>query len=266
MNTTSSQAFKEYFAPTMKLVVNNRASKHLPLQNISLSAPMKYEVAYVSRVKSAAVLLITFIHLFVFITIAKNYQQNSHESGDIAPMLVSLISATKSNISKNSVLPTVTSKAHVKIDKKTPVVTQEKSTLFTNEMQEVNQKQVEPVLDKVSLAMAPVNEGAKLSEQKTTPEISFEPPRFNADYLHNPAPEYPGMSRRRGEQGRVTLKVVVNVNGEAEQIQIDQSSGFELLDKAALSAVKNWKFIPAKSNRQPVVGAVIVPVRFTLDS
>jgi protein TonB len=74
------------------------------------------------------------------------------------------------------------------------------------------------------------------------------------------------MSRRRGEQGRVTLKVVVNVNGEAEKVQIDQSSGFELLDKAALSAVKNWKFIPAKSNHQPVVGAVIVPVRFTLDS
>ncbi len=262
MNTTHYQVFKDYFAPTMKLVVNNHASEYVPLHNMALSMPASYQVVSAPQNKRALITLIVLLHLLAFIGIAKNYQQNSDASGDITPMLVSLINAPKPKVNE---APAET-KAQPKVEKKIAVATQEKSTLLANEKPEIKQSQTEPISEKTQIANAATAESSKKSEQKSEPEITFEPPRFNADYLHNPAPEYPGMSRRRGEQGRLTLKVVVNTNGDAESVQLDKSSGFELLDKAALNAVKNWKFIPAKSNHQPVAGTVIVPVRFSLDS
>ena len=62
------------------------------------------------------------------------------------------------------------------------------------------------------------------------------------------------------------LRVLVSAEGLAESVSIEQSSGFESLDKSALQAVKNWKFIPATLNNHPVSGSVIVPIRFNLDS
>ena len=44
--------------------------------------------------------------------------------------------------------------------------------------------------------------------------------RFDADYLHNPAPAYPAMSRRNGEEGRVQLSVRVSAQGRAEQVDV----------------------------------------------
>lgn len=59
-------------------------------------------------------------------------------------------------------------------------------------------------------------------------------PRFNADYLHNPAPPYPALARRAEQQGTVLLRVLVNVAGTADQVEIRRSSGWSRLDQAAL--------------------------------
>lgn len=90
------------------------------------------------------------------------------------------------------------------------------------------------------------------------------PPLFRAAYLHNPHPAYPRISKRRGEQGTVLLRVKVNQNGRAALVKIKQSSGFNRLDKAARQAVKEWRFVPAKKAGQPVTGWVIVPIVFKL--
>lgn len=100
---------------------------------------------------------------------------------------------------------------------------------------------------------------------KEEPEQVVEPPKFGAAYLHNPAPEYPPMARRKGEQGRVLLQVLVSENGKAEKVQIDTGSGYSSLDQAALQAVSKWSFIPAKKGNRPVSAYVIVPVRFSLN-
>jgi protein TonB len=97
-------------------------------------------------------------------------------------------------------------------------------------------------------------------------EPAIEPPRFGAAYLNNPAPTYPPLSRRTGEQGRVLLKVLVSENGLAESVQLDSSSGYEKLDRAAMEAVKKWSFVPAKRSNQPVSAYVLVPVKFSLSS
>lgn len=97
-------------------------------------------------------------------------------------------------------------------------------------------------------------------------ESQLEPPRFGAAYLNNPAPEYPALARRKGEQGRVLLKVLVSETGLAEKVQVDTSSGYGNLDQAAVEAVKKWSFIPAKRSNQPVSAYVLVPVKFSLNS
>jgi protein TonB len=91
------------------------------------------------------------------------------------------------------------------------------------------------------------------------------PPRFNAAYLHNPPPVYPVLSRRKREQGKVVLRVLVSAGGGAEQVAIRTSSGFERLDAAALETVKQWKFVPARQGDRSVPAWVLVPISFSLE-
>jgi protein TonB len=91
-------------------------------------------------------------------------------------------------------------------------------------------------------------------------------PRFDVAYLNNPRPEYPRISRRMGEQGKVLLHVFVNAAGQAEKVEIRNSSGYARLDESAREAVRRWKFVPARQGDQPVSAWVLVPVSFVLES
>lgn len=84
------------------------------------------------------------------------------------------------------------------------------------------------------------------------------------DYLKNPEPEYPLAARRRGQQGVVILNVTVSPLGHAKEVSIKESSGYELLDQAALRAVKTWEFEPARIGSIGVESRIEVPVRFKL--
>lgn len=90
-------------------------------------------------------------------------------------------------------------------------------------------------------------------------------PSSDADYLHNPPPAYPRMSRRLGEQGTVVLRVFINTEGRAEQAEVRTSSGFGRLDEAALETVRRWRYVPGQ--RAGVAEAMWfnVPIRFVLD-
>jgi protein TonB len=92
------------------------------------------------------------------------------------------------------------------------------------------------------------------------------PPRFNADYLNNPAPAYPPMSRRIGEQGKVVLRVHVNERGLPDDVQVNASSGSPRLDTTALETVRQWKFVPARRGDTPIDAWVLVPISFSLRS
>lgn len=94
---------------------------------------------------------------------------------------------------------------------------------------------------------------------------ALEPARFDADYLNNPAPAYPMLSRRQGETGKVLLLVQVSAHGSAAQVEIKQGSGFPRLDQAALNAVRQWRFVPARRGDAAVAASVVVPITFRLD-
>jgi protein TonB len=105
----------------------------------------------------------------------------------------------------------------------------------------------------------------KPTNNKPADTQTFQSPSFNAAYLNNPAPNYPSISRRLGEQGLVSLRVQVAADGTAGSVELQTSSGSSRLDQAALEAVKKWQFVPAKRGDQPVSASVVVPVRFSLE-
>lgn len=89
-------------------------------------------------------------------------------------------------------------------------------------------------------------------------------PRFDAGYLDNPKPAYPGLSRKLGEQGRVVLRVRVDAAGLPLEVQVHGGSGFPRLDHAALETVRRWKFAPARLGKEAVAATVLVPIAFSL--
>lgn len=91
------------------------------------------------------------------------------------------------------------------------------------------------------------------------------PAVFDASYLNNPAPLYPSLSKKYGEQGIVLLDVYVNISGGVDQIRVNKSSGFARLDNAALTTVKKWRFVPAKKGGQLENSWVQVPINFKLE-
>jgi protein TonB len=90
-------------------------------------------------------------------------------------------------------------------------------------------------------------------------------PSFGAAYLHNPYPPYPSVSQRRGEEGKVLLRVKVTEDGRAATVQINTSSGSQRLDNSALETVSQWRFVPAQKNGKRVSDWVIVPIVFQLN-
>jgi len=91
------------------------------------------------------------------------------------------------------------------------------------------------------------------------------PPRSDAAYLNNPRPAYPLAARRRGDQGTVYVKVLVTADGLAASVGLEKSSGHPALDEAAVSAVKSWRFVPARQGGQAIESPYVVPVVFKLD-
>lgn len=98
-----------------------------------------------------------------------------------------------------------------------------------------------------------------------TAAVAVALPSSDADYLNNPTPTYPSMSRRMGEQGTVLVRAFINTEGRAEKAEIRTSSGYSRLDEAALATVQRWRYVPGK--RAGVAEAMWfnVPIRFLLD-
>jgi len=97
-------------------------------------------------------------------------------------------------------------------------------------------------------------------------EPVIEPPRYHAAYLSNPPPAYPLAARRRGVEGTVLVRAEISAGGECQRAELKKTSGHEMLDQAALEAVKKWRFVPAKRGSQAVVAWVEVPITFKLEN
>jgi TonB family protein len=102
-------------------------------------------------------------------------------------------------------------------------------------------------------------EGA-YSGHSTMREISLAVPR----YRENTPPAYPSIARMRGYEGMVLLAAEIFTDGGVRSLKVKKSSGYEVLDRSAVKAVKTWKFEPGTRLGKPVSMWVDVPVKFIL--
>jgi periplasmic protein TonB len=86
-----------------------------------------------------------------------------------------------------------------------------------------------------------------------------------ASYLNNPPPSYPEKARLRRQQGTVLLDIRVKTDGKPRSVAIAKSSGYNLLDKAALSTVRLWEFVPARRGSRIIEANVEVPITFQIN-
>jgi protein TonB len=93
-------------------------------------------------------------------------------------------------------------------------------------------------------------------------DLQATPPRLDPAYLHNPAPNYPALSKRNRESGTVLLLVNVDPEGNALAVTLHKSSGYERLDQAAIQAVTRWRFVPGMRGQTAISATVIVPISF----
>lgn len=195
------------------------------------------------------------------------------------PMTVSLITlpAKKEEAPAPEIVPVIKQKPVEKPvikPKETPVKPVERPTPVVERI--VESAADEPKFEASTQPAAPPMEAPAAASAKPAPapaappkqevvEEKEEPPKFGVAYLNNPPPEYPKMAKRAGEEGRVLLKVLVSPEGRPESVELSKGSGFERLDTAALTAVKQWRFVPARKGEKTISAYVMVPLAFSLN-
>ena len=125
----------------------------------------------------------------------------------------------------------------------------------------------QPAEDETEAVAADQPEQASAPAEATPPAPSAvatgesRPPRPVAGMT--PSPRYPPAELRRGRGGTVMLRVDVGPNGVPTAVTVAESSRSRALDRAAIDAVRDWRFEPALVDGQPAAGTVRVPIEFT---
>ena len=90
-------------------------------------------------------------------------------------------------------------------------------------------------------------------------------PRFGDAYLHNPPLIYPFTAKKLKLQGTTIVRVLVSPEGQPKSVELERTSGAQILDDAAVEAVRRWSFVPARRGNNPITALVNVPIHFQLE-
>jgi periplasmic protein TonB len=151
----------------------------------------------------------------------------------------------------------------------TAVVKTEIERAEPQEVQELPEEQVTKVQEAVTKQKQKAPEGAAqpsvaMPLQPAT-IAGAEVDQLPRKLMTNVPPPYPADALRAGTMGRVRLRVVVREDGKVETAGVLTSSGSASLDEAALAAVRQWRFEPARRGGRSVAAEVVVPVRFWIE-
>ncbi len=83
--------------------------------------------------------------------------------------------------------------------------------------------------------------------------------------IYAPAPNYPFAARKNNWEGVTVLKVLIQANGRIGAVTVLESSGYQLLDKSAVKAVKKWRYQPAFKDGTAIVCQAQVRIKFVLE-
>jgi protein TonB len=158
----------------------------------------------------------------------------------VEPTIAPTAAPTAAPTVEPAVKPTVSQDPSLSSMRETPAQTQVKSAAVTD-----SGKAAGPVQQRIEPTALPLT-----------------PAHVDPNYLHRPNPVYPALSKRLREEGTVLLRVNLDAQGIVLDINIEKSSGLQRLDQAALEAVKQWRFVPAKRGQVAIPSSALVPIEF----
>lgn len=123
----------------------------------------------------------------------------------------------------------------------------------------------QPNVDAAKSITSPIEKQQETVKTMPRPSQGTTGAKSKPGYFQNRPPEYPQLARQMHQEGLVILSVEVDQKGMPVQVEIEQSSGYQLLDQVALKAVGRWRFQPERIGDSPVKSRVSVPVRFRLE-
>lgn len=83
--------------------------------------------------------------------------------------------------------------------------------------------------------------------------------------IYAPSPGYPLKARESDWEGVTVLKVLIKTNGKIGEVIILESSGYQILDQAAVKAIKKWRYRPALKDGIAVSKQIRVRIKFELE-
>lgn len=123
-------------------------------------------------------------------------------------------------------------------------------------------KPIEKPEEKTEETAEEISEENQMTQAKSSSPMLVERPTFK---VRPSQPKYPRMAKRKGMEGTVLIEVWLDEEGHQTHRSLLKSSGFELLDGAAMDAVKKWRFNGHEENGVALAHRVRIPVRFNLD-
>jgi protein TonB len=189
------------------------------------------------------------------------------------PVIQPVAAKVKQRVEK--VLPEQSS---VTVEVETPGTNEATEKLVCMASQKAEDGEVESHSDSLTDIVAEVPSlsarGLSGSVQNVVPNSEVDPLDSHAgqdvvaavpSYRSNPLPDYPYLARQRRWEGVVWLLVDVSSEGLVDDVRIEQSCGYKVLDRSARRTVKRWQFSPATRAGLPVASQARIPVRFRLE-
>ncbi len=170
------------------------------------------------------------------------------------PLALSFVSTSRKVTKEAAATPLIKEKKQVVVEKeKTKPVKKEDIPSTALEPNVQKQSKTQSAHETIEKTLPALSSGGN-SIQK---EMGASPPVPR--YLENSPPVYPSAAKRKGYEGTVLLSVKILANGMVAELRVKRSSGYSILDRAALKAVQKWRF------EIPFTMWVDVPVRFVLE-
>jgi len=132
----------------------------------------------------------------------------------------------------------------------------------------------EPVLSSINLeisrdlaglaAIAPWDKRMGIPMADLDGPVSLEEVDRPPELVRHLPPLYPLAAKRKGIQGQVIIRLVVDKAGEVQSPEILEAIPRGIFERAALTAVKRWRFAPAVKDTNAVDVVVVIPLKFEL--
>jgi TonB family protein len=78
--------------------------------------------------------------------------------------------------------------------------------------------------------------------------------------------QYPEELWDAGEEGETTLRIFITATGAVDSAQVEESSGHEAFDSAAVEGAHRLRFEPPMRGDEPTAGWFLLPVQFEMDA